>query len=75
MSREEIISETIEKLNFLTDAKLEEVADYVSFITFRIEDKILNKGIKVLSLNSKSFDFLNQEEELYQIEDIIEKYK
>lgn len=75
MSREEIISETIEKLNFLTDAKLEEVADYVSFITSRIEDKILNQGIKVLASNSKSFDFLNQEEELYQIEDIIEKYK
>ena len=75
MSREELLKVTIEKLNQLSDNRLEEVSDYVSFLASRIDDKILNEGIKSIASNSKSYEFLQEEEEIYNVSDIKEKYK
>ena len=75
MSREELLKVTIEKLNQLSDKRLEEVSDYVSILTAKIDDKILNEGIKSIISNSKSYEFLQDEEELYKVSDIKEKYK
>lgn len=75
MSREELLKNTIEKLNQLSDHRLEEVSDYVSFLTSRIDDKILNEGIKSIVTNSKSYEFLHEESEFYTVSDIKENYK
>lgn len=75
MSREELLKVTIENLNQLSDKRLEEVSEYVSILTTKIDDKILNEGIKSIISNSKSYEFLQDEEELYKVSDIKEKYK
>lgn len=75
MSREELIKDTVEKLGQLSDAKLQEVSDYVSFFASKIDDKIVSEGIKTLASTSKTYEFLQSEEELYQLSDIKEKYQ
>ena len=74
MSREEIIEKTIRVLNMLPEDKGAEVADFADFILHKIEENDLQKGIEHISASSGSFDFLNDEEELYTVEDIKEKY-
>ncbi len=47
----------------------------VNQLSATLENKILSKGIENLVQNSKTFDFLNEEEDLYSKDDIIESYK
>ena len=75
MSREELINDTVEKLRQLSDSRIQEVSDYVSFLASKIDDKIILEGIKTLASSSKSYDFLRNEEELYQLSDVKEKYQ
>jgi hypothetical protein len=75
MSREELIKSTIENLNQLSDARIQEVSDYVRFLSSRIDDKIISEGINALASNSKTYAFLHEEEELYQVNDLKEVYK
>ena len=75
MSREELINETVEKLKQLSDSRIQEVSDYVSFLASKIDDKIILEGIKKVASNSESYEFLHNEEELYQVSDIKEKYQ
>ena len=75
MSREELITNTIEKLRQLSDSRIQEVSDYVSFLAYKIDDKIISEGIMTLTSTSKSYEFLHNEEELYQVSDIKEKYQ
>ena len=75
MSREELLKVTIENLNNLSDKRLEEVSEYVSNLSAKMDDKILNEGIKSIVSNSKSYEFLQDDEELYNVSDIKEKYK
>jgi hypothetical protein len=75
MSREELIKNTIERLRQLSDSRIQEVLDYVNFLAIKIDDKIISEGIKSLASTSKSFEFLSDEEELYQLNDIKEKYQ
>jgi GTP:adenosylcobinamide-phosphate guanylyltransferase len=75
MSREELIKSTIENLNQLSDTRIQEVSDYVRFLSSRIDDKIISEGINILTSNSKTYAFLHDEEELYQVNDLKEVYK
>lgn len=75
MSREELINDTVEKLRQLSDSRIQEVSDYVSFLASKIDDKIISEGIKTLASHSKSYEFLHNEEELYQVSDVKEKYQ
>jgi hypothetical protein len=75
MSREELIKSTIENLNQLSDTRIQEVSDYVRFLSSRIDDKIISEGINRLTSNSKTYAFLHDEEELYQVNDLKEIYK
>jgi hypothetical protein len=75
MSREELIKSTIENLNQLSDSRVQEVSDYVHFLSSRIDDKIISEGINKLTSNSKTYAFLHDEVELYQVNDLKEIYK
>jgi hypothetical protein len=75
MSREELIKSTIENLNQLSDTRIQEVSDYVRFLSSRIDDKIISEGINTLTSNSKTYAFLHDEEELYQVNDLKEVYR
>jgi hypothetical protein len=75
MFREELIKSTIENLKQLSDTRIQEVSDYVRFLSSRIDDKIISEGINTLTSNSKTYAFLHDEEELYQVNDLKEVYK
>ena len=75
MSREELIKITMENINQLSDKRIQEVADYVSVLKSKLDDKIIDSGSKTLVSTTKDYDFINDEEELYQIDDLKESYK
>jgi hypothetical protein len=75
MERETIINETVKKLNRLPLDKLRQVEDFVDFVISRIDDKLLVEGIQKLTSDSKAFEYLKNEEELYSVNDLKEKYR
>ena len=75
MERKKLIKNIITKVNYLPDDKIREVNDFTEFLLGKIDDKLIAEGIKKLASESKSFDFLNDEEDLYTVKDLKEKYK
>ncbi|WP_372947575.1 hypothetical protein [Mariniphaga sp.] len=75
MERETIIDETVKKLNRLPLDKLRQVEDFVDFVISRIDDKLLVEGIQKLTSDSKTFEYLKHEEDLYSVNDLKEKYR
>jgi hypothetical protein len=75
MNREILIKDTLNKIYQLPDFKIQEINDFADFLLNRIDDKILMEGIQKLTSNSKSFEYLKNEEDLYSVNDIKEKYK
>lgn len=75
MTREKLIEKTIDRLSKLPDQKLQEVSDFTEFLLSKIEDRSLNEGIQQLAADSKSFKFLEDEEDLYSTSDLKETYK
>ena len=75
MNRETLIKNTVNKINKLPDSEIIEVSDFTDILICKIEDQILTKGIEEVISKSKSFDFLNEEEDLYTVKDLKERYK
>jgi 3-hydroxyacyl-CoA dehydrogenase len=75
MTREVIIKKTMDNLNKLPDQKLREVSDFAEFLLNRIDEAVITEGIQKLAGNSAAFEFLEEEEELYSVNDLKEKYK
>lgn len=75
MNRNQLIKDTLEKIEKLPDFEIEEVNDFAGFLLSRLDDKILVEGIQKLSSDSKTFEYLNNEENLYSVNDIKENYK
>jgi hypothetical protein len=74
MTREAIIKKTIKTLNVLPAEKAEEIADFADYILKKHEEYTLQNGIEEIVSKSETFKFLNDEEDLYSLNDIIEKY-
>ena len=74
MTREAIIEKTISSLQLLPVEKVEEIADFTDYVLKKHEEMILQNGIQNLAAGSGSFDFLKDDEDLYTINDIKEKY-
>lgn len=75
MNRNQLIKDTLEKIERLPDFEIEEVNDFAGFLLSRFDDKILVEGIQKLISDSKTFEYLNNEENLYSVNDIKENYK
>lgn len=74
MTKQAIIEKTVRFLNQLPDDKAEEISDFADFIFKKYEESLISEGIQQISSNSKTFEFLKEEEELYSLKDIKEKY-
>lgn len=74
MDRQALIENTIRKIEQLPDIKIIEVDDFAEFLLSKIDDKIIVEGIQKLASDSKAFEFLKDEEDLYTVNDIKEKY-
>ena len=75
MDRQVLINNIIKKINQLPDIKIKEVDDFADFILSKINEKIIQEGIQKLASESKTFNFLNEEEDIYTVNDLKERYK
>jgi hypothetical protein len=75
MDRQVLIDKTINKIRQLPDMKIKEVSDFADFLLSKIDDKIIQEGIQKMISESKSFAYLKDEEDLYTVEDLKERYK
>ena len=75
MTKQALIQKIIEILEKLPDSKVFEIATFAEFLLKTHEDYILRKGVSELNSNSTRFDFLNDEEELYTLADLKERFR
>ncbi len=75
MTKKALINKTIETLSQLPQDKIKEVHDFADFILKKYDEEILQRGVEKLVSDSKAFDFLNEDEDLYSSDDLKEKYK
>ncbi len=61
-------------LEQLPEQQVKEVKNFAEYLEFKTEDMLLQRGIETLAITSGSFDFLNDEEDLYDDSDCIEIY-
>jgi hypothetical protein len=73
LTKETIIQKTLEALKILPKEKAEEISDFADFLLRRYEELSLQQGIQMLQSQSETFNFLNEEEELYSPADIKDK--
>jgi len=74
MTKQGLITRTVETLEKLPEDKIHEIADFADFVLKKYEENILQKGIESLVSESDSFAFLHDEEDLYDESDLKEKY-
>jgi hypothetical protein len=74
MNRLEIIERTISIMRQLPDEKAEEISDFADFILKRYEEQLLTNGIQHLAAESRAFEFLDNEEDIYHVSDLKEVY-
>lgn len=73
MMRESLINKTIKTLSKLPNDKVREVSDFTEFILKKYEEDTMQKGIEKLVNDSNAFQFLNDDEDLYTVNDLIDK--
>ena len=74
-AKEILIHKTFDYLNRLPQDKVIEVAEFVEFLYQKHEEYILKKGIQEIVTDSRSFEFLKEEEELYTLDDLKVRFK
>lgn len=74
MNKQGLINRTVETLERLPEDKIHEIADFADFVLKKYEEQILQKGIDTIISESDSFAFLNDEEDLYDENDLKERY-
>lgn len=75
MTRQILIESTINKIAQLPDIRIKEVNDFADFLLSKIDDKIILEGNQKMITDSKTFAFLQDEEDLYTVEDLKERYQ
>ncbi len=74
MDKKNLLDSTIRKMKQLPEEKIREVNDFVEFLLQRREEHALNEGIRQMASKSKAFGFLDEDEDLYTVNDLKEKY-
>ena len=75
MIREAIIERTIQIINQLPEDKALEIADFADLIIKKYEEQLLTANIQKVIIDSETFNFLNEEESIYSISDLKERYQ
>lgn len=75
MTKEQLINITLETLSQLPQDKIREINDFADYLLKKYEEETIRKGAEQLMSNSKTFDFLKDEEDLYTTDDLKEKFK
>ncbi|MBY0435427.1 MAG: DUF2281 domain-containing protein [Cyclobacteriaceae bacterium] len=74
MTRELLIKSTLDSISKLPDNKIQEVSDYAEFLLSKLDDQIIASGIQKLIDENSTYQFLTDEEEIYTVNDLKERY-
>jgi len=75
MSRENLIQKMLDTVSKLPQHRAAEVADFADYLLFKYDEEMLEKGMEKLVSDGKAFEFLKDEDDLYSLKDLKEKYK
>lgn len=74
MGKQEILAHTIKTLEKLPKSRLIQLSEFAEFLLKQFEEEILQKGIAQLSEETPALKFLEEEEDLYSIKDLKERF-
>lgn len=74
MTRKAIIEKTLQAINRLPEDKAEEISDFADFVSKRYEDQKLTESIQKMVSDADTFSFLEEEEEIYTVNDLKQVY-
>ena len=74
MKRQAIINRTVEVINLLPPDKASEISDFADFVIKKYEEQLITENIQNLVSESEVFNYLHEEEELYNVKDLKERY-
>ena len=74
MIREAIIKRIIQIINQLPEDKALEIADFADFIIKKYEEQLLTDNIQKVVVESEAFNFLNEEDSIYSVSDLKERF-
>lgn len=75
MTREYIVKKAITTIGKLSQNNAKEVADFADFLLQKQEDEEIRKLTYKMVEESEVFDFLHEEEEIYQLSDAKEVFR
>lgn len=70
MTKKAIIDKTLEVIQKLPEDKVNEVSDFADFLYKKYEDKLILDNISAIVGKSESFNFLEEDENLYSPKDL-----
>ena len=68
------MEQTFKTLSRLPEERLREVSDFADFILKKHDEETIQKGIESLVTESDEYYFLKEEEDIYTINDLKERY-
>lgn len=74
MTREAIIQKAVSSLSKLSQSKMEEVIDFAEFLLQKQENAEIQEIIYSAVDDLETFDFLQEEEDIYHLSDAKELY-
>jgi hypothetical protein len=74
MTKQAIIEHIILVINQLPEDKAAQISDFADYIIKKHEDSNILDGIQLVLEQSKTFEFLKEEEDLYSESDLKIKY-
>jgi hypothetical protein len=74
MTKQTIIDKTIQAINQLPPDKAEEISDFADFVLKKFEEHSIIANIQKIVSDSSTFNFLLEDEELYSVNDIKERF-
>ncbi len=74
MKHQAIAARTVNIINQLPQEKASQIADFADFIIKKYEDHMLAENMPQLVTENKAFSFLNEDEDLYSLSDLKERY-
>ena len=75
MDKQKLIKNTLQIVSRLPENKIQEVKDFADYLLKKNEDDAIQKGIEDLVSKSQTYQFLEEEEDLYTLNDLKERYQ
>ena len=74
VKRQAIVQRTLRAMGLLPLEKAEEVSRFAEFLMKQYEEHQLTQGIQQLAESGSVYSFLEQEEDMYTEDDLLEQY-